>query len=164
LRKIPCCCLPQESGPCLSPRVAGRPLRPATDHRLGRPLPHQPANRTQPPPDAGPKGPFDDPGLPGPPHAVLHTVSGGYPPHQGRSATRSSPVRLGRSPKGLPIDLHALGTPPAFILSQDQTLHQNTHPSQDACDAYWQLFGLVPSSQRKPNPHAANHASVGKVQ
>jgi hypothetical protein len=23
-----------------------------------------------------------------------------------------------------PFDLHALGTPPAFILSQDQTLHQ----------------------------------------
>ncbi len=25
-----------------------------------------------------------------------------------------------------PFDLHVLGTPPAFILSQDQTLHQNT--------------------------------------
>jgi hypothetical protein len=26
-------------------------------------------------------------------------------------------------PKPAPFDLHALGTPPAFILSQDQTLH-----------------------------------------
>ena len=26
----------------------------------------------------------------------------------------------------LPLDLHVLGTPPAFILSQDQTLHKRT--------------------------------------
>ena len=45
LSKIPHCCLPSESGPCLSPSVAGRPLRPATDRRLGEPLPHQLANR-----------------------------------------------------------------------------------------------------------------------
>ena len=47
LSNIPHCCLPQESGPCLSPSVADHPLRPATDHRLGEPLPHQQANRTQ---------------------------------------------------------------------------------------------------------------------
>lgn len=29
-----------------------------------------------------------------------------------------------RCPKAPPFDLHALGTPPALILSQDQTLHQ----------------------------------------
>ena len=30
---------------------------------------------------------------------------------------------LSQSPKGLaPFDLHVLGTPPAFVLSQDQTL------------------------------------------
>ena len=29
-------------------------------------------------------------------------------------------------PEGTPFDLHALGTPPALILSQDQTLHQMT--------------------------------------
>src|SRR5206468_4732835 len=45
LRKIPHCCLPQESGPCLSPSVAGRPLRPATRRRLGGPLLHQLADR-----------------------------------------------------------------------------------------------------------------------
>ena len=45
LPNIPHCCLPEESGPCLSPSVAGRPLRPATRRRLGQPLPHQQADR-----------------------------------------------------------------------------------------------------------------------
>ena len=45
LRKIPHCCLPKESGPCLSPNVAGRSLKPATDRGLGRPLSHQLANQ-----------------------------------------------------------------------------------------------------------------------
>ena len=47
LRKIPHCCLPRESGPCLSPSVADHSLKPATDHRLGEPLPHQLTNQTQ---------------------------------------------------------------------------------------------------------------------
>ena len=41
----------------------------------------------------------------------------------GRLPTCSSPVRHVKSPKTSPFDLHALGTPPALILSQDQTLH-----------------------------------------
>src|SRR3954453_16311600 len=52
LRKIPHCCLPYESGPCLSPSVADGPLRPATHRRLGRPLPHQQANAPRAHPDA----------------------------------------------------------------------------------------------------------------
>ena len=52
LRKIPHCCLPQESGPCLSPSVADRPLRPATRRSLGEPLPHQLADRPRGPPEA----------------------------------------------------------------------------------------------------------------
>jgi hypothetical protein len=47
LRNIPHCCLPKESGPCLSPRLADHPLRPATRRRLGRPLPHQQTDRPQ---------------------------------------------------------------------------------------------------------------------
>ena len=47
LSKIPHCCLPQESGPCLSSSVTDHPLRPAKDRRLGGPLPHQQANLTQ---------------------------------------------------------------------------------------------------------------------
>ena len=58
-------------------------------------------------------------------YGVLPPVSRGYPPRLGRFPTCSSPVRHGRPPKGLPSDLHALGTPPALFLSQDQTLHQN---------------------------------------
>ncbi len=44
LRNIPHCCLPQESGPCLSSSVADHPLRSATHRRLGEPLPHQLSN------------------------------------------------------------------------------------------------------------------------
>ena len=47
LRKIPHCCLPQESGPCLSPSVADHPLRPAIHLRLGGPLPRQLPNGTR---------------------------------------------------------------------------------------------------------------------
>src|SRR5690606_17424453 len=61
-------------------------------------------------------------------HGVLATVSRGYPPRRGRLPTCYSPVRHGRPPKRLPYDLHALGTPPALFLSQDQTLHQDTIP------------------------------------
>ena len=49
-----------------------------------------------------------------------------YTPVTGRLHTRYAPVR--RSPPGycypaLPLDLHVLSLPLAFILSQDQTLH-----------------------------------------
>ncbi len=47
LRKIPYCCLPQESGPYLSPNVADHPLRSANHRSLGRPLPHQQTNGAQ---------------------------------------------------------------------------------------------------------------------
>ena len=47
LRKIPHCCLPEESGPCLSPSVADRSLKPATDRGLGKPLPYQQANQAR---------------------------------------------------------------------------------------------------------------------
>ena len=57
-------------------------------------------------------------------YAELPTVSGGYPPPQGRLPTCYAPVRRVSGPKPTPLDLHALGTPPALILSQDQTLHQ----------------------------------------
>ena len=121
LRKIPHCCLPSESGPCLSSSVADHPLRPATDRRLGGPLPRQLANQTQ--------DPLFAPGLAVPrfhrqhpssrSHAVLPLLSERYSPQKGRFPTRYSPVC--HAPCGT-SDLHVLGTPPAFILSQDQTL------------------------------------------
>ena len=104
--------------------MADRPLRPATDHRLGEPLPHQLTNRTQAPLEA-PKLylsvlPYRQD------HAVLATVSRGYPPLQGRLPTYYSPVRhFQKTEVFLTFDLHVLGTPLAFILSQDQTLRNN---------------------------------------
>ena len=59
-------------------------------------------------------------------YGVLHDVSIDYPPLSGMLLTRYSPFR--RSPPkycylALPLDLHVLSLPLAFILSQDQTLH-----------------------------------------
>src|SRR6478672_9312220 len=123
LSKIPHCCLPQESGPCLSPSVAGRPLRPATDRRLGGPLPHQLANPPQTPPIA--PSPFTEQGFfctqRYRTYAVLASLSRCYSPLRGRSSTCYSPVRHYLS-VDRPFDLHVLSTPPAFVLSQDQTL------------------------------------------
>ena len=45
--------------------------------------------------------------------------------------TCSAPVRRVSEANPTPLDLHALGTPPALILSQDQTLHQ--YRLQRAC-------------------------------
>ena len=124
---IPHCCLPQESGPCLSPSVAVRPLRPATDRRLGGPLPRQLANRTRAhrapsgSPRAFPAGPCGPPGICG--------ISGRFRPLS-PCARQVAHALLTRPPLAAPslgfrrgpFDLHVLGTPPAFILSQDQTL------------------------------------------
>ena len=125
---IPHCCLPQESGPCLSPNVAGRPLRPATDRRLGRPLPYQLANQTRAHP-IPPEFSFRHHAAPKT-YAVLAAVSSCCPPVWGRLPTRYSPVRHSVTGASFPkkfyicasFDLHVLSTPPAFILSQDQTL------------------------------------------
>ena len=65
-------------------------------------------------------------------YEVLIIVSNGYPSAKGRLPTRYSPVR--RFPslqstevsiRNFSLDLHVLGTPPAFILSQDQTLNES---------------------------------------
>ena len=61
-------------------------------------------------------------------YGKLGGVSTGYVPDTGMLLTRYAPLR--RSPAGsycysplLPLDLHVLSLPLAFILSQDQTLH-----------------------------------------
>jgi hypothetical protein len=94
--------------------VADHPLRPANDRRLGRPLPHQLANRTQAPPQATLA--FDP--------QVSCGISRSFPrlsPTQGQIPTRYSPVRHCMA-ETIPCDLHVLSMPPAFALSQDQTL------------------------------------------
>ena len=64
-------------------------------------------------------------------YAVLALLSEGYPPLEGRSPTRYSPVCHSTcGPKSaFAFDLHVLGTPPALILSQDQTLKLKTNAS-----------------------------------
>ncbi len=60
-------------------------------------------------------------------YPVLDPVSQAYPKEEGRLLTYYSPVRHSSTPSKLeafPFDLHVLSTPPAFVLSQDQTLHK----------------------------------------
>ena len=64
-------------------------------------------------------------------YAVLAPLSEGYPPLEGRSPTCYSPVchsTCGPKP-AFAFDLHVLSTPPALILSQDQTLKLKTSAS-----------------------------------
>ena len=60
-------------------------------------------------------------------HPVLAPVSRCYPSLRGRLLTCYSPVRhsvfICIATDWTSFDLHVLGTPPAFVLSQDQTLH-----------------------------------------
>ena len=126
--------------------MAVHPLRPATDRRLGGPLPHQLSNQT--------RG-----------HLSAHKalVSGGCPlntlcgissrfqllspterqvPHA--LLTRSP---LSKTPKDLtPFDLHVLGTPPAFVLSQDQTLKKLYLKSFDL-KSFFESFALANFTQ-----------------
>ena len=122
LPNIPYCCLPQESGPCLSTSVGDRPLRSPSHRSLGGPSPRQPANGTHARPR--PRLRFRQKGMPPLGRMAYHPA---FPP-----AVRPSGVGCIRvthpsatlaPPKGrLPFDLHVLGLPLAFILSQDQTL------------------------------------------
>ena len=122
LCNIPHCCLPQESGPCLSSSVSDHPLKPDTRHSLGEPLPHQLADRTQT--DLLAKKlsrlALRQEGVSGINHRfqwlsrtkryIIYGI-----------LTRAPLIRRASSPSS--FDLHVLGTPPAFTLSQDQTLH-----------------------------------------
>jgi hypothetical protein len=113
-------------GPCLSSHVGGHPLRPPTRLRLGRLLPCQLADGPQAPPEA------PQPFLTRP----LTQVSLWGISHRFQQLSPSSGqvtyVLLTRAPlssappksRRFPFDLHVLGTPPAFILSQDQTLRR----------------------------------------
>ena len=108
--------------------MAVHSLKPATDRRLGGPLPRQLTNQTRAHPV--PSRLFAPDHAVRCAYAVLAAVSGCCPPVQGRLPTRYSPVRHSVKDSVLPkdssvsasFDLHVLGTPPAFILSQDQTL------------------------------------------
>ena len=99
--------------------MTGHPLRPVTRRRLGRPLPYQLPDGTQ----TAPSAPF---GLYSPESMSVYPQ---FPMAIQLRGARSY-VFLTRPPlcsfppklQTAPLDLHVLGTPPAFTLSQDQTL------------------------------------------
>ncbi|KFI85724.1 TolA domain-containing protein, partial [Bifidobacterium pullorum subsp. saeculare DSM 6531 = LMG 14934] len=64
-------------------------------------------------------------------HPALPPVSRSYSGAWGRLVTHYSPVRHSHPAQapGIPFDLHVLSTPPAFILSQNRTLHKK--PCED---------------------------------
>ena len=120
------------SGPCLSSSVAGRPLRPATRLSLGEPLPHQLADR--------PRAHQEAPGCPGfglakmsslatcginSPFGELSPTSRQIP-HVLRTLTPLDIICIATN--NIPFDLHVLSTPPAFVLSQNQTLREKFAP------------------------------------
>ena len=110
--------------------MADRPLRPATHRSLGRPLPHQQANGPRAHPVAEAEASFPPRGTSG--------ISPGFP-GLSLSTGQMTHVLLTRSrlcpgPKpGSSLHLHVLSTPPAFVLSQDQTLRER--PAKPGSDA-----------------------------
>ncbi len=124
--------------------MADHPLRPATDRCLGGPLPRQLANRTRAPPSAinlssqattarehiryQPKFPWVVPYRGAGSHALL---------------TRA-PLPIARA-----LDLHVLGLPPAFVLSQDQTLKLTCPPASLPLREQWpENIHRIPSHKR----------------
>ena len=120
------------SGPSLSSSVAGRPLRPATRLSLGGPLPRQLADR--------PRTPLPASGLAVPDFGMSlrreTTVCGINSPFGELSPTLRQIAHVLRTltplniiciaTNNIPFDLHVLSTPPAFVLSQNQTLRIKT--------------------------------------
>ena len=128
------------SGPCLSSSVAGRPLRPATRHSLGEPLPHQLADRPRAHQEAscdfgfgkmsslaicGINSPFGE--LSPTSRQIAHVLR-----------TRSPLDFIGITTNKIPFDLHVLSTPPAFVLSQNQTLRRKFAPPRAKREANFQ--------------------------
>src|SRR5579875_3775392 len=89
-------------------------------------------------------------------YPVLDPVSQAYPEVQGRSPTCYSPVRHSSTPeRAFPFDLHVLSTPPAFVLSQDQTLQTKPPTPQQGRQANQRnLTKKTPKPGiKKPHPH-----------
>jgi hypothetical protein len=130
------------SGPCLSSSVTGRPLRPATRHSLGWPLPNQLADR----PRAHPRAPdcsgfrhVEMPqlvvcGINSPFGELSHTL--GQVAHVLLTLAPLKPPRI--ATRRFPFDLHVLSTPPAFVLSQNQTLRESL--SQFALNKFGDVY------------------------
>ena len=91
LTNIPYCCLPQESGPCLSASVGDRPPRSPSHRRLGGPPPRRLSNGTHARP--GPLSPSSPADAGRTQHPVSPRVSAGCPDAPGWLRTRYAPVR-----------------------------------------------------------------------
>ncbi len=148
--------------------MAGHALTPATRRCLGGPLPRQQADGPRDHP--GPAGLFSSRHAVGGDYPVLAAVSRRYPGARGRFLTCYSPVR--RSvPRGYPLDrsldLHVLSAPPAFVLSQDQTLRRELtarrsvrgRPRSSSEES--RATGLPPGPRLRPN--AAEKVSTAVV-
>jgi hypothetical protein len=102
--------------------VGGNPLRTPKDRRLGRPLPYLPANPTHAhlmPPKFYPDDPCGCQGRWG----VNPRFHGLSPCIRQVAYALRTRLPVATRPKSvLPLDLHVLSLPLAFILSQDQTL------------------------------------------
>ncbi len=78
-------------------------------------------------------------------------------PGLSRSAGQITHVLLTRSPleypasRAFPFDLHVLSTPPAFVLSQDQTLHKSNKPYKEPSPAQ-QKTELLTSGTKTGHP------------
>jgi hypothetical protein len=93
-------------------------------------------------------------------YRVLAPVSEGYPQAQGRLLTCYSPVRRSSTfEKAFPHDLHVLSTPPAFVLSQDQTLQQKPWQNKQSLPKnwHWHSPNTLLSSQRTTTHRGAHH-------
>ena len=91
-----------------------------------------------------------------PEYPVLATLSCGYPEEGGRLLTCYSPVRHSSRTSKLipsPFDLHVLSTPPAFVLSQDQTLQTKpTKPGPNQPQTSSQPEPTVSTTVQKTRP------------
>ena len=116
------------SGPCLSSSVAGRPLRPATRHSLGVPLPHQLADRPRAHPETSGCPDFSYKVIPPFATCGINSPFDELSPISGQVAhvlRTLAPLSItGIATNNTPLDLHVLSTPPAFVLSQNQTLRK----------------------------------------
>ena len=97
-------------------------------------------------------------------HRVLPAVSRSYPRAEGTLPMHYSPFRhSNRTPKGtFAFDLHVLATPPAFDLSQDQTLRliiaDPDNPEGPSGNQHWKLI-LVAEAHKGPRP--GTHVNAG---
>ncbi len=151
--------------------MADHPLRPATRRRLGEPLPHQLADRPQAPPRA--MAFMKRPPFPISTGVVTGTcgISPGFPglsPAQGQIAY----VLRTRPPVGSWVqapmssrDLHVLSTPPAFVLSQDQTLHIEKLAlaslfERPGLSCFHELLGIIRCVTFEPSPQGHSASQI----